>query len=283
MAARRPVLSYAREADIASVADSLSRHHSSHGRVDPHSIASANGISYRCAAFPEEFDGLLVHDAGEFFIILNDRRAPHDSPRGRFTFAHELGHYFLHRERLVRGKWPSHLSRTEFATDSLLEAEADHFAAVLLMPEHSFRSAFRDSAGPILPRIASAAQHFGTSLTAATYRALALGLVPRPAAVFQWDKLGQLRGRRMSTETALLRREYRLLAAAPPSGSITAASIAALRVGQHRGRSPLMHWFPHLSGYDSGDHALLDEEVCSLGEHGWMTLVSASPGPPHPV
>ena len=34
-----------------------------------------------------------------------------------------------------------------------------------------------------------------------------------------------------------------------------------------------MDWFPKLSGYGPSDQQLLREEVKSLGDHGWLTLV----------
>src|SRR5258708_7613906 len=97
---------------IARQAQQLALDRFGGGRVEPEAIAAREGIAFSYERFPEDFDGTLVHEDGRFFIICNARRAKRGSPRSRFTFAHELGHYFLagHREALVSGKIPRHES-----------------------------------------------------------------------------------------------------------------------------------------------------------------------------
>jgi Zn-dependent peptidase ImmA (M78 family) len=88
------------------------------------------------------FDGMTIFDKGNFYIHLNlDNGNQADKERGRFTLAHELGHYFIdaHRIGLKKGllePHPSHTNKTQFFT---IEREADYFAACLLMPEERFR------------------------------------------------------------------------------------------------------------------------------------------------
>jgi hypothetical protein len=58
--------------------------------------------------------------------------------RRRFTAAHELGHFLLHRDRMVAGRWIGDTKETIREADGEdtadMEREADRFAAELLMP-----------------------------------------------------------------------------------------------------------------------------------------------------
>lgn len=88
------------------------------------------------------FDGMTIFDDGEFFIHLNlDNGNKPNSQRGRFTLAHELGHYFIesHRIGLKRGMLSPHASFANKSQHYLIEREADYFAACLLMPERQFK------------------------------------------------------------------------------------------------------------------------------------------------
>jgi len=79
----------------------------------------------------EATDGsLFVSGEGDFEIKLSAFTGPE---RDRFTIAHELGHYVLHSEC---GK---HRIRAERFGTSLVEVEANWFAAAFLMPEADFR------------------------------------------------------------------------------------------------------------------------------------------------
>ena len=93
------------------------------------------------------FDGLTMFEPStdEFYIHINTELGNRPgSPKGRFTLAHELGHYFLphHRLALMRGTIQPHGS-INYLTDNKswqLEREADRFASSLLMPENTFRN-----------------------------------------------------------------------------------------------------------------------------------------------
>lgn len=86
--------------------------------------------------------------------------------RIRFTIAHELGHYILHRK--VRDKFQcSEEDMLQWESDDRrIEAEADTFASYLLMPLDDFRRQLRDDVVDI-DRLASCATRYGVSLTAA--------------------------------------------------------------------------------------------------------------------
>lgn len=58
--------------------------------------------------------------------------------RQRFTIAHEIGHFALHRDRIGNGIRDTILYRSKLSNS--LEAEANRFAATLLMPISKIRS-----------------------------------------------------------------------------------------------------------------------------------------------
>ncbi len=92
--------------------------------------------------YENAFDGMLLYDNSDFHIHINiDNGNLQDSKRGRFTFAHELGHYFIdeHRLGLKYGLLESHGSFYNVNQRTLIEEEADYFASCLLMPEVKFK------------------------------------------------------------------------------------------------------------------------------------------------
>lgn len=74
--------------------------------------------------FPENVSGILRNEGGYYFIGVNNN---HPETRQRFTICHELGHCILHP------------TANYFCTDDnqshILEVQANHFAAELLMPK----------------------------------------------------------------------------------------------------------------------------------------------------
>ena len=87
-------------------------------------------------------DGMTFYENGKFYIHLNtDLGNKPDSAKGRFTLAHELGHYYIdsHRIGLKKGLLTPHPSRTNLKQFNRIEREADYFASCLLMPEARFK------------------------------------------------------------------------------------------------------------------------------------------------
>lgn len=86
---------------------------------------------------PEKFSGILHR--GKKAIGINKHHHP---VRQRFTLAHELGHYFLdHPEASAED-----FDEAETAGRKIYEAEADEFAAELLMPRELLKAALQESA-----------------------------------------------------------------------------------------------------------------------------------------
>lgn len=79
----------------------------------------------------QNVSGILSIKDGVRKIFINNA---HADTRNRFTVVHELGHFFLHDEQLKEtGTMLSFRGNYEDRND-LMEAEADYFAAELLMP-----------------------------------------------------------------------------------------------------------------------------------------------------
>lgn len=98
-------------------------------------IAHEMGIKvYKSSGLPDHISGLIRKDrehGGEsgYAIYTN---ADHPKTRRRFTIAHELGHYVLHRDEIGEGITDDALYRSRLSGP--LERQANRFAANLLMP-----------------------------------------------------------------------------------------------------------------------------------------------------
>jgi Zn-dependent peptidase ImmA (M78 family) len=120
------------------------------------------------AAAIHRFEGALYpsDDRRRWLLLYNDAlRSP---GRIRFTQAHELGHYLLHR--LDRDRFEcSDADMIDLAQDEVdIESQADSFASTLLMPLDDFRRQLPSAA--TFEALGACAIHYGVSLTAATLR-----------------------------------------------------------------------------------------------------------------
>src|ERR1700748_3499337 len=130
-----------KEIELSELAESIVEYYCPEGIVNPAQIAEMKGISYSYGDYGDAFDGLIEQENTSFHIFINTKNFPADHPRSRFTFAHELGHYFIdeHRNALLSGRTPSHPSYTDFSSKNPVELEADHFASSLLLPERRIK------------------------------------------------------------------------------------------------------------------------------------------------
>lgn len=110
-------------------------------------IAENEGVRVVYHDLEDDTSALLIRQDDTAVIVVNVRHHEH---RQRFSIAHELGHYLLHKSE-----------PTVFVDDLLLhfrsektsrnfdprEAEANQFAACLLMPARFLREDLKD--GPI--------------------------------------------------------------------------------------------------------------------------------------
>lgn len=132
--------------------------------VVPEGIANALGLAVEYVPLPELVSGYLKCIAGEWTIGIN---ASHHPNRQRFTLAHELGHYFLHRDK---GDFEDALLFRQVGAFNADEIDANNFAAGLLMDEEEVRAA--RMSGSSVPELAL---KFQVSQDAIKYRLKNLG------------------------------------------------------------------------------------------------------------
>ena len=110
--------------------------------------------------------GSLSNIDGKWIVCINKN---HNNKRQRFTLAHELGHYILHKEKSVE-----FVDTTFFRSDEMdsIEYHANEFAARLLMPENTVRNLIEEER---IKNIGVLAEQFGVSSAAMKYRVLSLG------------------------------------------------------------------------------------------------------------
>lgn len=104
-------------------------------------MARELGLVVKAATLSPGISGEIRPDPerpGHFII----RVSRHDSPeRQRFTVAHEIGHYLLHRDQIGDGISDDALYRSSLSDRR--EAEANRIAADVLMPEGLLREWLR--------------------------------------------------------------------------------------------------------------------------------------------
>lgn len=100
-------------------------------------IAREMGVKvYKSNGWPDYISGLIRKDAERggssgYAIYTN---AKHRKTRRRFTIAHELGHYVLHRDEIGEGEGITDDALYRSRLGGPLERQANRFAANLLMP-----------------------------------------------------------------------------------------------------------------------------------------------------
>lgn len=120
------------------------------------------------AANIDSFEGGLFRVEGQGWALLYNERL-RSLGRVRFTQAHELGHYLLHR--IAQEVFQcSQADMIHWGSDQrVMESQADDFAANLLMPMKQFRSCTSGVAIDF-DMLSEASTKFGVSLTAAALR-----------------------------------------------------------------------------------------------------------------
>ncbi|WP_176592101.1 ImmA/IrrE family metallo-endopeptidase [Sphingobium sp. EM0848] len=125
-------MSVSREwSNLPSVMRSQVQQHQLEAPVDLAGLAKSFGLKVKGATLAPGISGEIRPD-GESYIIRVNR---HDAPaRQRFTVAHEIAHFLLHRDQIGNGITDDVLYRSGLS--SRMEAEANRLAADIIMPEN---------------------------------------------------------------------------------------------------------------------------------------------------
>lgn len=115
--------------------------------VDVLACARVAGLPVYAIDLPKGVSGMIKLTSSNVFECYVDRSEP--SVRQRFTAAHELGHFVLHRKQIGRGLQDNYLLRAEGMSNSQ-EAEANRFAADLLMPRELISEAIASGTTDVL-------------------------------------------------------------------------------------------------------------------------------------
>ena len=270
-------LSDRREDEIEELAALLVAQSSTKGRVDLEKIAAAEGVTFSFGHYQDCFDGLLEFRNSAFHIYINvDTNKGSHSARARFSFAHELGHYFLdwHRTALSRGV-PPHGSKADFESGNLVaEREADMFAADLLLPALQVKKAARHCIDAA--EIMRLAELFCTSLSATAIRCARLDIAP--LIVMRWTATTRTwcwssSAFQEQTGNKAFRSIDRI-----PSDSVTRKMLVGgpqeNRTFEQKGTT-LSTWFPGVRAGSKYDDILIEECIC-LGPHGALTILRPS-------
>jgi Zn-dependent peptidase ImmA (M78 family) len=166
------MISLPRKNQIIKLAESIANDFSDGNLTLLDSIAKDEELYFFFDNYEDAFDGMLVYDSSEFYIHINvDTGNRENSKRGRFTFAHELGHFFIdeHRLGLKYGLLEPHGSFHNLNQKNRMEFEADYFASCLLMPQDKFR---KQSGGKkfSLDTILNLSESFHTSMLSTIIR-----------------------------------------------------------------------------------------------------------------
>jgi Zn-dependent peptidase ImmA (M78 family) len=120
------------------------------------------------------FDGSIRKQNNGFIIYVSPFQS---AERRKFTIAHELGHLFLHMGYQINSNlWDGQKNATYYRSgDSLLEYQANEFAAAFLMPEKEYRKVMDQNTDGIKVATDKIASYFGVSISAASNRGKFLG------------------------------------------------------------------------------------------------------------
>lgn len=103
--------------------------------------AKAVGLPIYSLDLPNGVSGMIKRTDGDKFECYVDKSEP--SVRQRFTAAHELGHFVLHRDSIGATLEDNYRLRAEGMTN-WQETQANQFAADLLMPMDLISQAMED-------------------------------------------------------------------------------------------------------------------------------------------
>jgi Zn-dependent peptidase ImmA (M78 family) len=139
--------------------------------VHVHEIAKNYGVEIEETAFPEDMahiQGFIVpkgDDRAVMYINAND-----SANRRTFTVAHELGHWLLHRDKILSDPDQAILYRVALGqlNEDPMEQEANAFAAELLVPMKFLKMQAKSLSQEELAR------KFGVSAAVIGYRKVAL-------------------------------------------------------------------------------------------------------------
>lgn len=143
-------------------------------------IAKSRGLKVLPYPLGDDVSGLLSIENGLGTIGYNQTES---KVRRRFTIAHELGHYELHRDKSDLFVDKQFIYRSQNSGDTIekkiMEQEANYFASAILMPSNLLRKQIESINIDLASEttIKELAKVFEVSSTAMSIRISSLGLI----------------------------------------------------------------------------------------------------------
>lgn len=194
------------------------------------------------AASIKGFDGALFPGDGrkEWMLLYNE--AVSSPGRVRFTQAHELGHYILHRQ--VRESFQcSDADMLNWSQDDKdIEGQADLFASYLLMPLDDYRKQVTTTVD--LDLLGHCADRYGVSLTAAILKWLQYTDEKAVLVMSNDGFINWAWSSKQAAKAGAFFRTRRNVIPVPEGALASSANIKHDRLGTQISASA---WFPHAS------------------------------------
>ena len=141
-------------------------------------VAAYLGIKVDLAELGEDCSGLLVRSEGRAVIGVNQDHHPN---RRRFSIAHEIAHFVLHKgDTYIDKRYLVNFRDRESGSGTKWEEmAANAFAAALLMPAKQVRDAFKQQPFDLTEDgvLEMLAKKFKVSTQAMTYRLMKLQMI----------------------------------------------------------------------------------------------------------
>jgi Zn-dependent peptidase ImmA (M78 family) len=148
-------------------------------------IANAEYLIIECAPLKNELGRIVYH---EDFGLIKINSSIKETGIKNFTIAHEIGHFWISRDRKIRKHGCTTDNISSFKTSNKAEQEANEFAAELLMHKPWF-SDFVRHREINMDLIKELANYFNVSLTAAAIRYAEIGKYPVAVIMSKDDKV----------------------------------------------------------------------------------------------
>lgn len=128
-------------------------------------LAERLGVKVLLSTLPRGTSGQIGQENGVFVIRINRHEV---KQRQRFTLAHELAHYLLHRDRIIaEGGWSENVLLRAPNQPIEIEYQANRLASDLVIPSHLLEKATADYTGPMTSEVIDdLARRFGVSTAA---------------------------------------------------------------------------------------------------------------------
>lgn len=146
-------------------------------------ISSPDELDVEAIAFDSQVEVVYEAMTGceASLVGYRDRAIATINPSGvrgreRFSVAHELGHWHLHRGRSFKCRVDD--PSANLSSERVLEKEADSFAAHLLMPRPLFNPVIASLGKPTFQQLTRIATEFETSVMATTLRLANINTLP---------------------------------------------------------------------------------------------------------